>query len=152
MEYVDYRIDNYLYENFKLMDKIISIRFLLKLKTLINLGCPEEELKTFLYEIEFILNSQRNDRDNVSLIRDYIDLLERNPMENLSNKVSKDMKEYIDELKTGLIINELYINKKNNELKMKKQEIDNIKITFGDILDSREKITQKQFNLMKKIK
>ena len=154
MEYIDYNIDNFLYENFKLTDKIISLRFLLKIKNLIKLNCPSDELIKFLYEIEFILNSQRNDRDNISLMREYIDLLERNQPDVLANKISTDMNEYIYELQTGLVVNNLYINKKNNELKIKNpsEEIENIKITFDDVLDSREKITHKQYILMKKIK
>ncbi len=154
MEYIDYRIDNFLYENFKLTDKIIGLRFLLKIKKLINLNCPADELIKFLYEIEFILNSQRNDRDNISLIREYIDLLEKDRPDVLSNKISVDMNEYIYELQAGLIVNNLYINQKNNELKIKKpsEEIENIEITFDDVLDSREKINHKQYILMKKIK
>lgn len=143
MNKLERKINNYLIRNTNLIDKfsLLRLKFLFKkIVTKLTHEQPCENLEKVIEELNFIIQEQYNDRDNVLEICEYIDILKRkNKYEELS-EIEKYLNIYIDALTKGLSVNELYVEEVNKTFE-NSQEKELYPLTFEDVLDERAKIS-----------
>ncbi len=150
MNNLEQRVENFLLDNTDLIDKLFILKINLKIKKILRLSTPTNDLDTFIWEIKYLIEKQKGDRDDVLVLRDYVALLEKNGETEKILPLRQKLSLYIEELQRGLIINEIYIDDVNASIKQYQDNEISPNITFDDVLKVRENINNKHLVLIKK--
>ncbi|MDD4718600.1 MAG: hypothetical protein PHY00_02140 [Bacilli bacterium] len=141
------KIDDFLLDNTLLMDKLYFFKIYLKLKKIINLGTMPIDVNVLYEELAYLIDELKNDRDKVLSIFEIIQLADKKSLFIYSKYLKKELDKYINELRNGLVINQLYLDDKKAKFSKSELSESDYDITFDNVLQSRKSISAKQLVL-----
>lgn len=147
---LDERVEKYLCDNSILMDKLYLMKVNIRLKKLFRKEIPFIDLDTLSWQVNYMLEKQKGDSNDVISLLDYIEKLSRQKDIEYANCLRAGLNLYIRELHQGLVTSEMYVADQNDRLKQVAALDERYAMPFEDVLTTREKINSKQLVLMKK--
>ncbi len=149
---MDKKTELVLINNNDLLDRLYLFRIYLKIKALFSPENTKNDLKKLYKEINYLIKTQKKDRDNLFENLEYIELMDKQGMKLYSEYLNDKLNSYLSGLRLSLAVNKLYL--KNNLYKttrLKKYK-PNIEVSFDDVLTNRQTITKQQLILEKRRK
>ncbi|MDD2518455.1 MAG: hypothetical protein PHI05_04160 [Bacilli bacterium] len=147
---LDERVDRYLSDNAMFIDKLYLMKVNIRLKKLFRKEIPFIDLDTLSWQVNYMLEKQKGDSNDVLSLLDYIEKLSRQKDIEYANYLRTGLNLYVRELHQGLVTSKMYITDQNDRLKQVAALDERYAMPFEDVLTTREKINEKQLVLMKK--
>lgn len=143
----DKKVDSFLIDNSILMDRLYLFKISLKLKKLLTLGNISIDVNTIYNELDYLIDELKNDRNKVVSIFELIQLAEKKSLFKYSTYLKIELDKHLNELQSGLIINQLYLDDKKVKLSNSLLYEGDYDVTFENVLETRKNISDKQLVL-----
>ena len=101
---LEQRVENFLLDNTDLIDKLFILKINLRIKKILRLGNPTNDIDSLIWEIKYLIEKQKGDRGDVLALRDYMAKLSKKRETDKILPLRHKLSLYIEELQRGLII------------------------------------------------